>query len=391
MMRERARAAVKGLERLAARGAMVVDPDGARTYLPLAEIEPGMSILLAAGERVPVDAVVSRGRSEIDCSLVTGESVPQPAGEGTPLQAGTVNLTGPLTIMATSAPSQSLLAEMLRMMEAAEAGRSAYRRIADRAAGLYAPVVHLAALLTFIGWMLIDGDFHRAITIAIAVLIITCPCALGLAVPMVQVAAARRLFESGIMVKDGGALERIAEIDTVFFDKTGTLTLGRPRLIGAETFDAEVLAIAAAIASHSRHPYSAALAAVKPESAEAFDSISEHPGLGLEASAGSAVYRLGRPDWVVSANPIELSGRADVALARDGELLAVFRFEDRLREGAPEAVKMLRDFRLSVETLSGDSEEAVEIRGQDARHPPRVARIAGRQGEPHRGGGGDGS
>ena len=237
VMRERARTAVKGLARLAARGALVLQPDGRHAYLPVADIHPGMTILLAAGERVPVDARVVKGQSELDCSLVSGESLPQPASEGSILQAGTLNLTGPLTTVATAAAKDSFLAEMVRMMEVAESGRSAYRRIADRASRLYAPVVHLTALLTFIGWMIATGDVHRALTIAIAVLIITCPCALGLAVPMVHVVAARRLFENGIMVKDGGALERLAEVDTVVFDKTGTLTLGDPRLVDGEAIE----------------------------------------------------------------------------------------------------------------------------------------------------------
>ena len=249
IMRERARLAVKGLARLAARGALVVQADGTQVYLPVSDIRTGTTLMLAAGERVPVDATVIKGVSELDVSLVSGEHTPLPATIGSVLRAGTLNLTGPLTIVATATAENSFLGEMLRMMEAAEQGRSTYRRISDRAASLYAPVVHLTALLTFAGWLAATGDMHRAVTIAIAVLIITCPCALGLAVPMVQVVAARRLFESGIMVKDGGALERLAEIDTVVFDKTGTLTSGVPRLVGSGEVDHGLIAIAAGLAS----------------------------------------------------------------------------------------------------------------------------------------------
>ncbi len=346
VMRERARSAVKGLSRLAARGALVLQPDGTRVYLPVNEIAPGMTSLLAAGERVPVDGRVTNGRSELDVSLVSGESLPQPVREGTQLQAGTMNLTGPLTIVATATARNSFLAEMTRMMEAAEGGRSNYRRIADRAASLYAPVVHLTALLTFIGWMAAAGDLHQAVTIAIAVLIITCPCALGLAVPMVQVVAAARLFENGIMVKDGSALERLAEIDTVVFDKTGTLTLGNPQLVNADEIAQELLALASAIASHSRHPYSRALAAAGNSQVHAaFTDVSELPGFGLEARADS------------TTPPV--SERSEVVLARDGVYLAGFHFHDSLRRDAREAITTLKGEGLSVEVLSGDREQPV--------------------------------
>jgi Cu2+-exporting ATPase len=376
VMRERARSAVKGLSRLAARGALVVQPDGAHHYLPIDEIEPGMTMLIAAGERVPVDARVAKGRSELDCSLVSGESLPQPVSEGALLQAGTLNLTGPLTVTAIAAARDSFLAEMKRMMEAAESGRSTYRRIADRAARLYAPVIHLTALLTFIGWMIAVGDMHRAITIAIAVLIITCPCALGLAVPMVQIVAARRLFEQGIMVKDGGALERLAETDHVVLDKTGTLTRGTPRLIDHDGGQ-DALAIAAALAAHSRHPYAVALAAAgrarKGLPAVAFD-VREHPGSGLEGRIGDRVYRLGRADWALVEQPASLE-RPDVVLSESGRLVGGFHFEDELRRDAREAAAALASSGLPVEILSGDREEAVQ-RLAAALAVPHVSRVS---------------
>jgi Cu2+-exporting ATPase len=380
VMRERARNAVKGLERLAARGALVRQRDGTNCYLPVNEIAPGMTIMLAVGERVPVDARVIEGQSELDCALVSGESRPQPVAEGAALQAGILNLTAPLTIEATAAAQDSFLAEMTHMMEAAEAGRSTYRRIADRAARFYAPVIHLTALLTFAGWMVATGDAHRAVTVAIAVLIITCPCALGLAVPMVQVVAARRLFERGIMVKDGEALERLAEIGHVIFDKTGTLTSGTPLLLEGEQVDRRALAIAAAMAARSRHPYSLALAAAgRAQTAPAVElaELMEYPGSGLEGCIGDVVYRLGRPEWAV-ADPAAATGERDAAsvvLSENGRLLSGFRFQDELRAGAREAIVALASKGLPLEILSGDGEAEVH-RIASVLDLPHVARVS---------------
>ena len=210
------------------------------------------------------------------------------------------------------------------LMAAAEAGRSGYRRLADRAAGLYAPVVHSAALLSFIGWAGATGDLHRAATIAVAVLIITCPCALGLAVPIVQVIAARRLFERGIMVKDGTGLERLAEIDTVVFDKTGTLTTGRPELDGP--VDGSALALAAALAARSSHPYAQALASAHTGAAPAtvpLDAVHEIPGHGLEAHIGGDLLRLGRADWALAQPDSSVPpDRPATVLSRNGMLVA---------------------------------------------------------------------
>lgn len=361
MMRERARQAVSSLVRLAARGAFVVQPDGTRVYLPVEEIEPGMTVVLSAGERVPVDATVSKGESELDVSLVSGESVPLHATVGSKVLAGTLNLTGPLMLVATAKAGSSFLAEMIRMMEAAEQGRSGYRRIADRAAALYAPVVHTAALLTFIGWIIATGDLHKAITIAIAVLIITCPCALGLAVPIVQVIAAQRLFKNGIMVKDGSSIERLAEIDAVIFDKTGTLTSAAPRLVSRAGIDGATLGLAAALALHSRHPYSQALveaAAGLVPSPVVFDEVTEQAGFGLQARSGAAIYRLGRPSWALEAADM-IAGDASVVLTRNGRLIAGFCFEDTLRPDAAVATARLKQDDLRVEIVSGDREAAV--------------------------------
>ncbi len=274
--------------------------------------------------------------------------------------AGTLNLTGPLTLIAAAKAGNSFLAEMIRMMEAAEQGRSGYRRIADRAAALYAPVVHTAALLTFVGWMIATGDLHKAITIAIAVLIITCPCALGLAVPIVQVMAAQRLFKNGIMVKDGSSIERLAEIDAVIFDKTGTLTSAAPRLVSRGDIDDATLGLAAALASHSRHPYSQALveaAAGLAPSPVVFDEVTEKAGFGLEARSGATAYRLGKPSWALEG--ADSAEDASVVLTRNGHLMTGFHFEDTLRTDAAVAVARLKQDGLRVEIVSGDREAPV--------------------------------
>ncbi|WP_457660787.1 cation-translocating P-type ATPase [Sinorhizobium medicae] len=368
LMRGRARSAVGALERLAPRGANVIRADGAIDYVPLSEIKPGMHLLVAAGERVPVDGVVVKGASELDCSLVSGESAWKRAEPGSALQAGVMNVGNPLTLLATVSADGSFLAEMTRMMEAAESGRSTYRRIADRAASLYAPVVHGVALLSMFGWFYGTGDLHKSVTIAIAVLIITCPCALGLAVPMVQVVAARRLFERGIMARDGSAFERLNDIDTVLFDKTGTLTLGEMRLVNAGDLQPRLLSLAAAMARVSRHPASTAIAlagAGRHTAPVEFDSLEEVHGCGIEGRAGDAVYRLGRPSWASNATQVDLGTSSATVLSKDGETTAVFAFEESVRPGACELVQTLRSAGVSVRIFSGDRSAAVSsIAGQ---------------------------
>jgi P-type Cu2+ transporter len=365
MMRERARSAVTGLARLAPREALIRSPDGRSMRVRVDEVEPGMVIAVGAGERVPVDGFVLEGCSNLDCSIVSGESLPRPAMAGVRLQAGTLNLTAPLFVKATAAAKDSFIAEMVTMMEAAEAARPSRTRIADQAARIYAPAVHLVALLTFLGWFTATGDAHVAFTIAISVLIITCPCALGLAVPMVQVMASRRLFESGILLRDGGALERLSSTDMAVFDKTGTLTVGEPRLVHATSADPAILAVALAMARHSTHPNSRGLVASAGREVRlprlALTDISDLPGSGLQAKLGSDSLRLGRPGWAL--DPSDIRGdaaAADLVLSENKTFLAGFSFENRLRADASLVIDDLRRLGLAIEILSGDRMDRVQ-------------------------------
>jgi P-type Cu2+ transporter len=369
LMRERARTAVANLARLAPPGATRILPDGSRDYLALDEIAPKMLLELKAGERVPVDALVVSGAGAVDASIVTGESAPVAAQPGVELVAGALNLDGLLVVEALRASNESFLARMGAMMEAAENARTRYRRIADRASALYAPVVHLTALATFIAWGLIGGDWHQALVNAVAVLIITCPCALALAVPIVHVVAAGRLFERGILMKDGGALERAASVTSVAFDKTGTLTNGKPRLVENRALADGALELAAGLASLSTHPLSRAIAAGLPPAARFDGAVREFPGQGIEGEHAGHVYRLGRPDWAGASETLDAQSTQNFGtqswLTEDGRPIAWFRFVDMPRADAGQTVAALKALDLPVRLLSGDRPDVAIALGSE--------------------------
>jgi Cu2+-exporting ATPase len=361
-VRVRARGAAENLLGLKALTAIVIGEDGAVRAVPARLLTPGMRVLVPAGERIPVDGTVVAGESEIEESLITGETLPKLKAPGASVYAGTVNTTGPLTIEATAADDQTLVAEIARLMRAAEQGRGRYVRLADRAARLYAPAVHLLGLTTFLGWSLAGAGWEQALTTAIAVLIITCPCALALAVPVVQVAATTRLFARGIIVKAADGLERLAEADTIVFDKTGTLTLGEPRLIRSDRIDKDALKRAAAIAATSRHPYSRALVRAIRESGFTVvpaPGVREIPGSGLVAETAEGEERLGSGSFAGEATRTRCPGTADVWYARPGHTPVGFQFEDQLRPGAREVVSRLGEVGYDVELLSGDRSSIV--------------------------------
>jgi Cu2+-exporting ATPase len=325
-------------------------------------LEPGMKVLVVAGARIPADGEIVTGTSEIDASLVTGESVPEQVQAGASVFAGTLNLGAPLVIRVTKRDDDSLLAEIVRLMETAEQGRARYVRIADRAARIYSPAVHIMALATLFLWFALGAPWETSLTYAISVLIITCPCALGLAVPVVQVVATGRLLRQGVLVKAADGLERLAQADTIVFDKTGTLTLGRPRLVNGEEIARAELALGAAIAAASRHPLALALAAhghALPH--PLLDDIREEPGMGLEARLGGETIRLGNAGYAGANTAHEQGhGGSELWLRRGSDAPVRFRFEDTPRPDAKNVIAALKARGFAIELLSGDREPAVK-------------------------------
>lgn len=333
--------------------------DGQELLVPLAEIAPGDLVLVRPGARTPVDGVVTEGRSELDRSLLTGETLPEPATPGTVVSAGEINLTGPLTVRVTAAGRESSLHRLADLVAIAESTKNRYMSLADRMARRYSPAVHVLALSSFIGWMIhTGGDVRLAINVAAAVLIITCPCALALAVPSVVTSASGRLFRRGLLIKDGTALERLAEVDTVVFDKTGTLTLGLPRAVGLESIGEDDLSIAAALAAASSHPLARALAEAVADRGLApapVTDLSERPGFGVEGRLARQTVRLGRAAWLDA----QAGGETATWLKVGDKAPVEFRFSDRIRPGARATVEALGAAGLRVMLLSGDSEAPV--------------------------------
>jgi P-type Cu2+ transporter len=350
--RAKACSVAQNLLALRAVAATLVEADGTTRAVPVDSLEPGMIVSIAAGQRLPADGIISQGTSDIDTSLVTGESLPTAATVGTSVYAGTLNLSGPLLVEVTAKDDASLLSEIVRLMEAAEQGRAGYVRLADRIARKYAPTVHALAAATLLLWIFLGAGWQVGLMNAIAVLIITCPCALGLAVPVVQVVASGRLLKQGVLVKAPDALERLAQIDTIVFDKTGTLTLGEPELTNAETISPDALALATALARQSNHPLArAVINASHGDELSEVANVTETPGFGLEAECGAKTVRLGSRKWTDATGP-DAAG-PELWLRIDSEAPIQFTFADTLREDAKIVVKHLsRTYNLVL--LSGD-------------------------------------
>ena len=351
-MRSKTRAGIGSLLSRMGKSARVVAADGATCSVAAKDLDAGMVMLVAAGESLSADGVIEDGRSTIDNSMLTGESIPQAVSMGDLVYAGAINLGDPIRVRVTAASSDTVIAEIAKLMDEAGQSRSHYVRIADRASRLYAPAVHTLALLAFVVWIIAGVGLHQSLVIAIAVLIITCPCAIGLAVPAAHVVASGALAKRGLLVKDGSALERLAEVDIALFDKTGTLTLGEP-IPEVHHLSHEQKSVALTLAQSSRHPLSRGLARelgaqdVLPTN---LSSLSEAGGEGVSGDWGGTSVALERADVVDSGLFTTL---------RIGEDRVAIPFTDPMRPDVIETIHALQACAINSHILSGDRKSSV--------------------------------
>ena len=365
----RTTAAVEQLLRLQPRQA-TVERNGQAVRLDIGAIAIGDLVLAGAGERLPVDGEVIDGHSSVDESMLTGESLPVTKSIGANVYAGTQNLDGLLKVRATGTGDRTQLAEIVRLTEQAQGTKAPIQRLADRISGIFVPVVLAVALVTFGGWWFFSGEFTGALVNAVAVLVIACPCALGLATPTAIMVGTGRGAQSGILVRDAAALERAGKIRTLALDKTGTLTEGRPAVVGVQALsgEAELLAIAGALEQGSRHPLARAIAEYAARSAAALPRVSDfasHAGLGVSGQIDGRPALLGSTRFLRSrgiafdeqaAADLAAAGRTIVGVAHAGKLLGFIAIADALRPGSARAIARLRGLGIDPVMLTGDNE-----------------------------------
>ena len=369
--------AIRALNALRPSTARVLRGEGGaatEVELPVGEVRVGDVVSVRPGDRIPVDGEILTGRSHVDESLITGESLPVAKGPGQRVTGGAINAEGALTVRTTAIGAETALARIIRMVESAQAAKAPIQRIVDRVSAVFVPVVLAAAALTFAAWWLHDGDAEQALVNAVAVLVIACPCALGLATPTTLMAGTGVAARQGILIKDAEALELAHAVRVVAFDKTGTLTVGQPTLTDALPAEGlgrdELLQLAAALQRSSSHPLAVAvLAAAKALPALAVTQAQALPGRGVEGvvqgrrlSLGSA--RLAQEQGVDGgplaerARALEASGHTVSWLMEGSRLLGLLAFGDRLKDTAADAVAQLQARGIRTVMLTGDSRGA---------------------------------
>jgi Cu+-exporting ATPase len=378
--RSRTSAAIKMLLGLAPKTARIVRPDGKEEDIPLENVQPGDVLRVRPGEKVPVDGVVLEGASALDESLVTGESIPVEKASGAPLIGATLNGTGGLLMRAERVGADTLLAQIVRMVSEAQRSRAPIQRLADVVSSWFVPTVVAVALLTFAVWALVGPEprLGHAVVNAVSVLIIACPCALGLATPMSIMVGTGRGATSGVLIKNAEALEVMEKVDTLVVDKTGTLTEGRPRLMGvtaAPGFDEnEILRLGAALERASEHPLAAAIVAGAAERGLELPEVKDFrsiTGRGVIGEVGAHTVALGN-QGLMDEQKLDLGGLAQQAdalrsegqtvmfIAVDGKAAGLVGVADPVKETTPEALRLLQQEGIEVVMLTGDNRVTAE-------------------------------
>jgi len=371
-------AAIEALVKLQPQTAHI-ERDGKLVEVPVATLIPGDVFVVRAGESVPVDGTVIEGASSADEAMLTGESLPVAKGAGDPVFAATINGDGLLRCKATGVGSHTLLAGIIRLVEEAQGSKAPVQRLADRIAAIFVPVVTAIALVTFIAWWWFGGDFTQAMVNAVAVLVIACPCALGLATPTAIMVGTGQGAKAGVLIRNAQALELAEKLQVLAVDKTGTLTQGRPAITdfypAAGMGERELLGIAASLEQGSTHPLAAAIVA----RAKADDIALALPqdvvvtaGRGVAGKVDGKAVLAGAPDWLATQGIVlpesqswRNAGASVVAVARDGQWFGALAVADPLRESSPRAVARLREAGVEVVMLTGDNAQtAAAIAGQ---------------------------
>ncbi|KAB2928469.1 MAG: cadmium-translocating P-type ATPase [Dechloromonas sp.] len=355
--------AIEALIRLQPKTARV-ERDGQWVEMAVDSLMPGDIFLVRPGESVPVDGEVVEGQSSIDEAMLTGESMPVGKGAGDRVFAATVNAQGALRCRATGVGEQTLLAGIIRLVGEAQGSKAPVQRLADRISGIFVPVVCAIALATFLGWWWWQGDFAEALVNAVAVLVIACPCALGLATPTAIMVGTGQGARAGILVRNAEALERAEKISVLALDKTGTLTLGAPvltDLVARAAPSGDALRLAAALEHHSEHPLARAIVAAATDlPLEPVSDFRAEPGHGVSGIVAGRALRLGSPDWLGMAADtavlaLQQAGKTVVVLAEGATVLALIAVADALRPSSRAAVERLRERGIRVVMLTGDN------------------------------------
>ncbi|BBY52139.1 carbonate dehydratase [Mycolicibacterium arabiense] len=366
-------AALRALLDMGAKDVAVVS-DGVETRVPISALAVGDEFLVRPGEKIATDGVVVSGTSAVDAALLTGESVPVEVEPGDDVVGATVNVAGLLRVRATRVGTDTALAQMARLVAEAQSGKADVQRLADRVSAVFVPVVIGLSALTLVGWLVVGGSASAAFTAAVAVLIIACPCALGLATPTALLVGTGRGAQLGILIKGPQVLESTRRIDTVVLDKTGTITTGRMTVVAAYPADPELLELAGALESASEHPIARAIAAHAANAVGPLSGVTDfasHGGMGVTGTVSGRRLVVGRSTWLRDAHGLsappdlqqaaedaEQRGQTPVWLAVDDTISAVFVVADAVKESAAQAISSLRDLGLTPILLTGDNERA---------------------------------